>query len=229
MDFKNLSNYTNNLSILYIEDEEIVRTQFQSILDDIFLEAHSAKDASLALEMYDSYFLQNNSYYNLLLVDIGLPKMDGIEFSRQILNINPHQQIIIMSAYNEKEKLQELLSLGITSFIPKPVNKKTFFEVIKDKAKMIIEDSIEAVNSKSLENKINDNSKKMMEKNFIHLEKEFKQYKQTSNENILFLTKKNKSIHDKNSASEEKISYLLNKIEKLKETIKSLEKAQSIL
>jgi len=214
MDFKNLSNYTNHLSILYIEDEEIVRAQFQSILEDFFQEAHSAKDPMFALKMYNNYFLQNKRYYSLLLVDIGLPTMDGIELSRQILDINPYQQIIIMSAYNEKEKMQELISLGITSFIPKPVNKKVFFEVIKNKARIIADDNLQNLEQKSLEYK--------------KLEKEFELYKQTSNENISFLTQKNKSMHDKNITIENEIYSLLNKIEDLKKTIKELRNSQNM-
>ena len=83
MDLKNLSIYTNSLSILYIEDEEMIRTQIVSILADIFLEAHSANDGEYALSMYNSYYQQNNKHYNILLVDIGLPNMDGIELSRR--------------------------------------------------------------------------------------------------------------------------------------------------
>jgi len=227
MDFKNLSNYTNNLSILYIEDEETVRTQIESILQDIFLEAHSAKDGELALEMYNNYFHQNKQYYNLLLVDIGLPKMNGIDFSRQVLDINPYQQIIIISAYNEKDKLQELISLGITSFIPKPVNKKVFFEVIKNKARVIIDENTTTLNTQSLNYNKDNKSNESLQYDYSNLEKEFDLYKRTSNENILFLTQKNKIIHEKNTSDEKEISKLLDEVKSLKQTIKELQKVDN--
>ncbi len=227
MDFKNLSNYTNNLSILYIEDEETVRIQIESILKDIFLEAHSAQNGELALEMYNNYFHQNNRHYNLLLVDIGLPKMNGIDFSRQVLQINPHQQIVIISAYNEKDKLQELISLGITSFIPKPVNKKVFFEVIKNKARVIINDNISTIDSQRLNYNKDNKSNESLQNDYRDLKKEFELYKRTSNENIVFLTQKNKIIHDKNISDADEITKLSIEIKTLKETIIELEKVNS--
>lgn len=216
MDFKNLNQYTKNLTILYIEDEEAIRTQMEIMLQQLFFETHSADNGKLAFEMYNNYYEKNNKYYDLILSDIAMPQMNGIELSRNILKINPNQHIVIISAYSEKEKLQDLISLGINSYITKPINVYEFLEVL-------FEESRQVENHEKNNNK-NSEKFKCLEQDYKKLEKEFDIYKENSNKHIDLLTQKNKIIYLKNSSSEKKILNLTNEIEDLKETIKQLQR-----
>jgi len=218
VDYKNLSTYTGNLSILYIEDELIVSAPIESILKDFFLEVHCAQDAEQALKFYDKYYLQYNKYYNLLLVDIGLPNMNGIELSRLVLEINPLQQIIIISAYREKDKLQDLISLGIDSFIPKPINIKNFFEVIKKNVMIIVKENFETSTSHDYENNKILKLYESLKNDYAALEKEHLLCKENFNEKILLLTQTN-ILKEKN------ISDLLHKIESLNSQLLKLEQS----
>jgi len=139
MDLKSILQYTHNLSILYIEDDLDAREQVRSILENLFQVVDTANDGKMGLEFYNNYYLKHKKYYDLILSDIEIPHISGIKLSEAILQINPNQHIIIISAYHDKEKLEELLTLGVDSFLHKPIEFKTFFETFKKCAKPIFE------------------------------------------------------------------------------------------
>ena len=59
-----------------------------------------------------------------------MPIMDGIELTKHIYKENKDQSLIILSAYNETEYLMELINIGITQFILKPIDIDKFINVI---------------------------------------------------------------------------------------------------
>ena len=68
-----------------------------------------------------------------------MPYINGIELSKQLFSINPAQHIIVISAYNVKEKLQELLSLGIDDFLHTPIESESFFKTFLKSAQKVNE------------------------------------------------------------------------------------------
>jgi len=139
MDLNSIIQYTHDLSILYIEDDLDSREHTKSILESLFSVVDTADDGKLGIDAYNDYFSKYNKYYDLILSDIELPHLSGIQLSKKILNLNPNQHIIIISAYNDKEKLQELLTIGVDNFIIKPIDFSIFFETLKKCSKPIVE------------------------------------------------------------------------------------------
>jgi len=137
MDLKNTMKYTKDLSILYVEDDEDAIEHLSSVLETLFLTVDKAYDGNHGLESYNNYYSTYNKYYDLVLTDIEMPRKNGIELSEIILDINPNQNIIVISAYNEKERLQQLLTMGITNFLHKPVESRNFFDTFKKCSKLI--------------------------------------------------------------------------------------------
>lgn len=135
MNLKSIIESTKSLSILFVEDEYTTRKYVKSILENIFLKVDCAEDGMLALNQYHNYFRQNLKHYDLILTDIGLPGMDGLELSKKILEENPEQKIIVITAYDERDNIQELNNLGIESFLPKPIEFEYFFEIIEQNTK----------------------------------------------------------------------------------------------
>jgi len=136
MDLKNLIKYTHDLSVLYVEDKIEVREYVVTILKDIFFKVDSFKDAQQALGAYEKFYTLNNRYYDLVLTDLVMPDMDGIELCHRILKINQQQYIIPISAYSEKERLQELMSLGVDDFIQKPLKIENLLQMIEKYSKL---------------------------------------------------------------------------------------------
>ncbi len=123
-----------DLTVLYVEDNDTVRESTLGILEEFFSNIDSASDGEEGLLKYRKQY-QNNSYcYDIVITDINMPKMNGIEMSSLILKHNEEQIIIVISAHNEADYLLELIHIGISNFILKPIEivqfQKIIFQVI---------------------------------------------------------------------------------------------------
>lgn len=119
---------TKNLSVLFIEDEHGVRDKTSLMLKDLFLEVDIAIDGEAGLEQFKSYYSHKGSFYDLIITDINMPNLDGLSMVEQILQINPQQEVIVVSAYGDYEKLQTIINYGIKSYIKKPIEINDFLD-----------------------------------------------------------------------------------------------------
>jgi len=119
---------TRNLSVLFVEDEEGVRVKTAQVLNDLFWTVHTAKDGEDGLEAYKNYFDETNRYYDIVITDINMPNLDGLSMVEKMLKINPEQEIIVISAYGDYEKLQKIINFGIKCYIKKPIEIDEFLE-----------------------------------------------------------------------------------------------------
>ncbi|MBF0317331.1 MAG: response regulator [Nitrospirae bacterium] len=104
------------MRVLYAEDCEGIREDVTTILKKFFDVVDSVQDGAQALEMY-----AGNSY-DIVVSDIRMPGISGIELTRRIKAINPEQAVIIMTAYDDHKYMSELINLGIDKFVIKPIN-----------------------------------------------------------------------------------------------------------
>jgi DNA-binding response OmpR family regulator len=82
------------------------------------------------LERYIDYNDNYNKSYDLIITDIEMPSVNGIELSKNILKLNKNQKIIVLSAHEESHYLIDLLNIGVKGFLKKPFNKKRVLEVL---------------------------------------------------------------------------------------------------
>lgn len=131
IDYISLEKYAKDISILFVEDDREISKEMELLLKEIFTkEIKIAFDGIEALVQYNSYFEQNSSYPDIIITDIQMPNMNGIELIKKVYEINQNQKIIVLSAHNESEYLMELVNLGIYRFILKPMDYNNFLEVI---------------------------------------------------------------------------------------------------
>jgi len=129
MGVRELLLYSKSLDVLYVEDEEISQALYASIFEDIFSKIDIANDGIEAMEFYAS------NHYDLVISDVCMPRMDGLELSKIILDKNPKQQIIIMSAFNEQEQLDEIAKIGISDVLLKPVQNNDLMNALEKVSK----------------------------------------------------------------------------------------------
>ncbi len=138
MRYNDLYNYTKDLNILYVEDEQDLREETETILESLFKSVVSAQDGQEGLELYTKHTTQEGkSYFDIILTDINMPRVDGVELIKKVYKINNDQAIIVISAHNESQRLINLINLGITNFIPKPFSRQQFSEVFIKAAQFI--------------------------------------------------------------------------------------------
>jgi len=131
VNLKKLKVISSELSLLYVEDDEMLRNQTHQLFLQLFKTVHVAEDGEAGLSLYKNFFLDTNSYYDIVLSDIKMPNLDGIGLSQAILNINAGQKIIIASAHSEKDYLVNLINIGVNAFIEKPFGDNIFEALYK--------------------------------------------------------------------------------------------------
>ena len=119
-----------DLTVLYVEDSDIVRESTYDMMKEFFTHVDLAEDGVKGLEKYKKFHEEHHEYYDIVFTDINMPKMNGIEMSEAILRENPMQNIVVVSAHNEADYLLRLINIGISNFILKPIEIMQFQNVI---------------------------------------------------------------------------------------------------
>ena len=109
-----------NLTILYVEDDKDISENVEKLIKKIFVHVDIEKNGLNGLETY------TDKRHDIVITDISMPIMDGIEMIRNIKLLNSEQNIIVTSAHNDAEYLIKLIEMGIDKFIMKPININLF-------------------------------------------------------------------------------------------------------
>lgn len=125
-----------SLSVLYAEDNDLLRETTAKTLRILFGEVYLAKDGVEALIIYE------NHPVNILFLDYVMPNIDGYELAREIRKTNLSIPIIICSGYTDKEKLLKSIEIGIIKYIEKPLK---YDELITS-----LEEAVESLQSNNL-------------------------------------------------------------------------------
>ncbi len=89
----------------------------------------------------DGLKLMETNRYDVILTDIRMPKMDGLEFLRKIRERNNQIPVVIITGHNEFEYTRKAIRLGATDYILKPLDKGEIKEVLNQLAELIRKDS----------------------------------------------------------------------------------------
>ncbi len=143
--------YSSTLTVLYVEDDKAMREQMTEILQDLFQEVIVAEDGQEGLEKFSSYKEKFRSYPDLVITDIRMPRLDGVEMSKKILALHPEQIVIVQSAHNESDLLLELINMGISHFLLKPLQPQQLYQTLRKASKRHYYEKMESGYKKELE------------------------------------------------------------------------------
>ena len=124
-------NILKKVKVLYVEDEEYVREQTVTLLSHFFDFIDTSENGKEGLKK----FIKNS--YDLVISDISMPIMDGLKMSEEIKKLDDSTIIIILSAYNDKEHLQNAIDSGIDGFLKKPLEISSIVKLFEKIAKQI--------------------------------------------------------------------------------------------
>ena len=117
--------YLKDKTALYIEDEIDVLQNISELLSNFFHTFHMASDGESGYTL----FLEHK--IDVLLVDIELPKMNGIELIKKIRETHKEIPIVIISAYTKTDYLLESVELKLDQYIVKPLTSTKIHELLK--------------------------------------------------------------------------------------------------
>ena len=114
-----------DITVLFVEDVQFTHELMKLLLEDDVKELYIASNGKEGLEMY------KDKKPDVILTDIGMPIMDGIEMSREIKRLNPNQLIAVITAFNEESYINDAKEIGIDRYILKPIEKDNIFGVLE--------------------------------------------------------------------------------------------------
>ena len=125
------------VKVFLVEDEVIIR---HGIRDNIDWASHGFEFAGEAGDGEYAYPLILKAQPDILVTDIKMPFMDGLELSRLVKKTLPRTRIIVLSGYNEFEYAKEAIKIGISDYLLKPVSSAGLIDALKKAADEIREE-----------------------------------------------------------------------------------------
>ena len=123
---------TKNLDVIYVEDNKIAREETKEIFKNFFKDVKTASNGAEGLELF------KNKNTDLIISDINMPEMNGLEMVKRIKMLNSDVGVILISAYNETEYFTEAIRLGVDGFILKPLELESFIDTLYQIVKKMI-------------------------------------------------------------------------------------------
>ncbi len=112
------------IKVLYVEDNDIVRKDTVELLKEFFHQVETASNGEEGLEKF------KKGKFDLIITDINMPKMNGIEMIKEIKKIDKRIPVIVITAFSDFKYLVECIKLGVYGYILKPIDINQLLEVL---------------------------------------------------------------------------------------------------
>ena len=134
-----------NQRILIVDDEKNIRLTMKQTLQTLGYEISTAVDGQDALK---KLAVQE---FDLLLLDLRMPGLDGVEVLRRVVRLRPDIRVIIVSAHGTVENAVEVIKLGAVDFIQKPFSPQELRQIV---AEVLDRDQLEAAQAADYESHV---------------------------------------------------------------------------
>ncbi|MCY6960044.1 Na-translocating system protein MpsC family protein [Clostridium brassicae] len=122
---KNVDLIMNSIKVLYVEDEEVTRIITKKILKKIVGKIFIAKDGQEGLELFKKYKPE------IVVTDLRMPILDGIDMIKNIRQFNQECGIIINTEVEDIDYILKSVDIGIDKYIVKPIEEKEIVEALR--------------------------------------------------------------------------------------------------
>jgi len=154
---RKISALSQTLRLLYVEDNESVRLSNIELLKNFFSDIDTATNGKEGWEKFQA------NAYDIVITDINMPYMSGIEMIHHIRQINQDVTILIVSAYSDVEYFTSSIKVGIQGYVIKPTSIEQLIDVLENCMRFIEDKQIKKKYQQSLEDRADTESKKRQE------------------------------------------------------------------
>jgi len=126
-------------NILVMEDDLSVAKGLEMVLTEEGYDVYLAGTGDLALEAF------KQKRYDLLVADLRLPDMDGMEVIKKVKAEKPDTEVVVITGYGTAATAVEAMKLGAHDFLPKPFTEEQIKAAVDDALKERVEEAVEAV------------------------------------------------------------------------------------
>ncbi len=113
--------------ILVVDDDESIRELFECIIEDLGFNCTTAADGESGIDK------AKNGSFDLIFLDIKMPKLNGIETLREIRKFNPDVPVTMMTGFSVEDLVQDAMNLKAAEVLYKPFDVETLENLIKEK------------------------------------------------------------------------------------------------
>ena len=115
------------MNILIVEDHELTRFGLKTTFEGVenIENIYEADSAESAIDIF------NTNKIDIVIMDLGLPNMNGIEATKQIKNSNKDVKIIILTSHNEEKEVLNSLKAGANAYCSKEINPQRLIQVVQ--------------------------------------------------------------------------------------------------
>ena len=125
--------------ILFVEDEKAIRENYITYLKTFFTEVFEAEDGVKAYELYKL------KKPDIMIVDINIPKLNGLELLERIRENDYTTKAIMLTAHTDKSFLLKATTLKLTKYLVKPVSRKDLNEALESTINEILKYSVMSI------------------------------------------------------------------------------------
>lgn len=125
-------------TLLYVEDDDVIRVELSQLLTNFFSMVHVAKNGKEGLRT----FLENQDEIDLILTDLNMPELSGIEMIKKIRTLDNKIPIIFATAHSDSEFLAEAIKLRVQEYIVKPIDVRYLLSLCNDIASNLYQESL---------------------------------------------------------------------------------------
>ena len=113
-------------NILIVEDHELTRFGLKTTFENVeyINNIYEADSAETAIQVF------NNNNIDIIIMDLGLPNMNGIEATKQIRSSNKDVKIIILTSHNDEKEVLNSLKAGANAYCSKEINPQRLIQVV---------------------------------------------------------------------------------------------------
>ncbi len=116
---------TNNFTLLYVEDDDIVRENYTEIFKTYFKNVITTDNGNEAIELYEK------NHIDVAILDISINGMNGLNVAANIRERNSETIILMITAYSDNNKLLKAINLNLFGYLVKPIIHKELDETLK--------------------------------------------------------------------------------------------------
>jgi len=124
--------YLKEFTLLYAEDESQVQVKMAEYFETYFKKVYCASNGQEALELHKKHLP------DVVILDINMPKVNGLEVAQRIRKENSRAKIIMLTAHSEKELLLQATEIDMSKYLIKPVSPYDLKQVLNKVASELI-------------------------------------------------------------------------------------------
>ena len=125
--------------ILLVDDETALLEMTRFFLERHGYDVKSTTDPADALDL----FVTNPDDFDLVITDMAMPNINGVELSQKIILIQPDMPVILCSGYSDAINAEQAIEMGIRSYVEKPVK----LSVLEERIRQVLDDAYENINA----------------------------------------------------------------------------------